>query len=59
MAGTSVTGLSVSRASGQEKEQEGERIIHVSSGGDGPRVEMSTGGAMFNPEASASPEEEK
>ena len=33
----------------------GERVIHVSSGGDGPRVEMSTGGSMFNPEASASP----
>jgi len=47
------------RHRGQEREQEGERIIHVSSGGDGPRVEMSTGGAMFNPEASASPEEEK
>jgi len=47
------------RHRGQEKEQEGERIIHVSSGGDGPRVEMSTGGAMFNPEASASPEEQK
>ena len=47
------------RHRGQEKEQEGERIIHVSSGGDGPRVEMSTGGAMFNPEASASPEQEK
>ena len=36
----------------------GERVIHVSSGGDGPRVEMSTGGAMFNPEASASPDAE-
>jgi small subunit ribosomal protein S2 len=47
------------RHRGQEREQEGERIIHVSSGGDGPRVEMSTGGAMFNPEASASPEEQK
>ncbi|MDX2091932.1 MAG: hypothetical protein SFX73_28980, partial [Kofleriaceae bacterium] len=32
--------------------------IHVSSGGDGPRVEMSTGGSMFNPEASASPDQE-
>jgi small subunit ribosomal protein S2 len=46
------------RHRGQEREQEGERVIHVSSGGDGPRVEMSTGGAMFNPEASASPETE-
>ena len=36
----------------------GERVIHVSSGGDGPLVEMSTGGSMFNPEASASPDQE-
>ncbi len=45
------------RTRGQERQDEGERVIHVSSGGDGPRVEMSTGGSMFNPEASASPEE--
>ncbi len=42
----------------KEAEEPGERIIHVSSGGDGPRVEMSTGGSMFNPEASASPDQE-
>jgi small subunit ribosomal protein S2 len=47
------------RHRGQEREQEGERIIHVSSGGDGPRVEMSHGTGMFNPEASASPETEQ
>ena len=41
----------------QEREDQSERVIHVSSGGDGPRVEMSTGGSMFNPEASASPDE--
>jgi len=46
------------RHRGQEREDAGERVIHVSSGGDGPRVEMSTGGAMFNPEASASPDAE-
>ncbi len=47
------------RTRGQrEQEDVGERVIHVSSGGDGPRVEMSTGGSMFNPEASASPEVE-
>ncbi len=46
------------RHRGQEREEPGERVIHVSSGGDGPRVEMSTGGSMFNPEASASPEGE-
>jgi small subunit ribosomal protein S2 len=47
------------RHRGEQREETGEKIIHVSSGGDGPRVEMSTGGAMFNPEASASPVEEK
>jgi small subunit ribosomal protein S2 len=46
------------RHRGQEREEVGERVIHVSSGGDGPRVEMSTGGSMFNPEASASPDAE-
>ena len=46
------------RSRGQEREETGERVIHVSSGGDGPRVEMSTGGSMFNPEASASPDQE-
>jgi small subunit ribosomal protein S2 len=46
------------RHRGAKEEQEGERVIHVSSGGDGPRVEISTGGAMFNPEASASPDAE-
>ncbi|HUJ63556.1 MAG TPA: 30S ribosomal protein S2 [Kofleriaceae bacterium] len=46
------------RHRGQEREEAGERVIHVSSGGDGPRVEMSTGGSMFNPEASASPDAE-
>jgi small subunit ribosomal protein S2 len=45
------------RTRGQEREDTGERVIHVSSGGDGPRVEMSTGGSMFNPEASASPDQ--
>jgi small subunit ribosomal protein S2 len=46
------------RSRGQEREETGERVIHVSSGGDGPRVEMSTGGSMYNPEASASPDQE-
>ena len=45
------------RTRGAKEEDPGERIIHVSSGGDGPRVEMSTGGSMFNPEASASPDQ--
>ncbi len=38
------------------REDDSERVIHVSSGGDGPRVEMSSGGSHFDPEASASPE---
>lgn len=38
-----------------EKDNSSERVIHVSSGGDGPRVEMSSGG-LFSPEASASPD---
>jgi small subunit ribosomal protein S2 len=63
MAEAAIIGTKVwketARHRGQEREQEGERIIHVSSGGDGPRVEMSTGNSMFNPEASASPEEPK
>ncbi|HEY4244901.1 MAG TPA: 30S ribosomal protein S2 [Kofleriaceae bacterium] len=42
-----------------EREDAGEKIIHVSSGGDGPRVEMSTGSSMFSPEASASPDQDK
>jgi small subunit ribosomal protein S2 len=46
------------RHRGEQREETGEKIIHVSSGGDGPRVEMSTGGSMFNPEASASPDQE-
>jgi small subunit ribosomal protein S2 len=39
----------------REDEGQQDRVIHVSSGGDGPRVEMSVGG-LFSPEASASPD---
>jgi small subunit ribosomal protein S2 len=41
------------------KEDNEERVIHVSSGGDGPRVEIAIGGSHFDPEASASPDAEK
>jgi small subunit ribosomal protein S2 len=41
------------------KEEDVERVIHVSSGGDGPRVEIAMGGSHFDPEASASPDAEK
>jgi small subunit ribosomal protein S2 len=38
------------------KEQDDERVIHVSSGGDGPRVEIASGGRTYgDSEASASP----
>ena len=45
------------RTRGAREEDPGERVIHVSSGGDGPRVEMSTG-RHYDPEASASPDAE-
>jgi len=41
------------------KDETEERVIHVSSGGDGPRVEIAIGGSHFDPEASATPEENK
>ena len=34
-----------------------EHVINVSSGGDGPKVEMAQGGSQLVPEASATPEE--
>ena len=34
-----------------------EHVIHISSGGDGPKVEMAQGGSQLVPEASATPEE--
>ncbi len=38
------------------KEEQDERVIHVSSGGDGPRVEIASGGRTYgDSEASASP----
>jgi small subunit ribosomal protein S2 len=38
------------------KDEQDERVIHVSSGGDGPRVEISSGGRTYgDSEASASP----
>jgi small subunit ribosomal protein S2 len=41
----------------REQDEGGERVIHVSSGGDGPRVEMAKG-TLQNAEASASPDAE-
>ena len=48
------------RAAGKGKQETEayEQVIHVSSGGDGPRVELTSQGASpLTPEASASPEE--
>jgi small subunit ribosomal protein S2 len=48
------------RAAGRTKDQAEnyEQVIHISSGGDGPRVELAaTGGSQLTPEASASPED--
>jgi small subunit ribosomal protein S2 len=45
-----------SRAKSQEEDVK-ETVIHVSSGGDGPTVEIATGGSQLTPEASATPEE--
>ncbi|HLU67399.1 MAG TPA: 30S ribosomal protein S2 [Kofleriaceae bacterium] len=44
-------------ARGKVEEEPQERVIHVSSGGDGPRVEIATGGSLFTPEASATPDD--
>jgi len=35
-----------------------QQVIHVSSGGDGPKVEIAQGGSQLTPEASASPDEQ-
>ncbi|GAB4563031.1 MAG: 30S ribosomal protein S2 [Haliangiales bacterium] len=54
------TRLHSERAAGKTKEvpDTQEQVIHVSSGGDGPRVELATTGvSSLTPEASASPEE--
>src|SRR5690606_14359822 len=48
------------RAAGRGKveEQPKEQVIHVTSGGDGPMVEIAQGGSNLTPEASASPDPE-
>jgi small subunit ribosomal protein S2 len=44
------------RAHTRGAKEEDERVIHVSSGGDGPKVEMASGGRTYgDSEASASP----
>jgi len=52
------TRLSKERAAHPHEEHEvKEEVIHVTSGGDGPMVEIAQGGTHLPPEASASPEE--
>jgi small subunit ribosomal protein S2 len=48
------------RGSGRAKVEElpKEQVIHISSGGDGPKVEIASGGSQLEPEASASPDQE-
>jgi len=48
------------RAAGRGKEEveQKEQVIHVTSGGDGPMVEIAQGGSQLTPEASASPDDE-
>ncbi|HET6612771.1 MAG TPA: 30S ribosomal protein S2 [Kofleriaceae bacterium] len=47
------------RGAGRAKAEEAprEQVIHVASGGDGPRVEIAQGGSHLEPEASATPED--
>lgn len=53
------TRLHKERAGRGDKDDDGyQQIIHVSSGGDGPRVEIAQGGSHLTPEASASPTQE-
>lgn len=42
----------------QAQQAETEQVIHVSSGGDGPKVEIAHGGSHLTPEASATPDAE-
>jgi small subunit ribosomal protein S2 len=49
------------RAAGRAKQaevQEAQQVIHVTSGGDGPTVEIASGGSQLTPEASATPDGE-
>ncbi len=40
-----------------EEVEQKEQVIHVSSGGDGPQVEITKGGSQMTPEASANPDD--
>jgi len=54
------TRLYKERAAGKGKAEEApkEQVIHVTSGGDGPKVEIAHGGSHLAPEASATPDGE-
>ncbi len=40
---------------GKQEEEQYDQVIHVTSGGDGPKVEIAQGGTQLTPEASANP----
>jgi small subunit ribosomal protein S2 len=42
---------------GKVEEDVKEHVIHITSGGDGPRVEIAQGGSQLTPEASATPDD--
>ena len=42
---------------GKQEEEQYQQVIHVTSGGDGPKVEIASGGSQLTPEASASPDQ--
>jgi small subunit ribosomal protein S2 len=42
---------------GRHEEDSYEHVIHISSGGDGPKVEIAQGGSQLTPEASATPDD--
>ena len=41
----------------RQDEEQKQQVIHISSGGDGPKVEIAQGGSQLTPEASATPDE--
>lgn len=43
---------------GKQEDEHYQQVIHVTSGGDGPKVEIASGSSHLTPEASASPDQE-
>jgi small subunit ribosomal protein S2 len=62
IADAAIIGAKLHKERGAKREREveeepKERVIHVSSGGDGPRVEIAHGTSELTPEASANPDD--